>query len=701
MKSYFYDIENYPNFFLAVLIDLDCLQSDIDDYIRADIHDNIPDRQAALERIQPIIFMVMYDGTEVIDEMDAFLTFIDNPDVFLIGFNNNEYDDIVLNYNIIKSRRLGLKRSTLTVLDDTYKTGNDIITDGSKMVKWQPIFKNYNQRYGSIDLYKSLYETIHRKSLKQTMINLKWYNVLDLPIKPGSIILWEQVEHLIYYCINDVLGTRAFYFHNIKEVKMKIAASKLYSVSLINKNRSAIADALLQKEYLARTGLRYRDIKDRKTFRSVIVLKDIIDPRIEFTAKPFIAYHQRLLNSILQVSNPKILNADIPFGNNVYSFKNGGLHSKDTPEIFISTDEYAYEDGDVTSYYPMEVIINKIAPNHIYQPVFTAIGEFFTFERINAKRVPKDDIQLYEEAQTKADVLKIVINSGIFGKFGYELGWLLDLLCLYKVTINGQLKLLKWVEMLEYENFEVVSVNTDGVTAKVPRNRLQEYYDLSNAWGKLFGLNVEFNEYKRYIRLNVNSYFAEYTNGKVKTKGRFLTEIAIEKGYDKPIVAKALINYYQHNIPIMDTLKQSTDIYDFCMSQKIGSEYSPILHSVINKVVVTNPLQKNIRYYVSTNKNTLTGKLLKHKGTKTISVLKSTITLFNKLYPVNDISEYNIDYNYYHAEIMKLVYELEKVSYKKMKKTAGSMFNEIGYNTDIKALYVKPPLEERSESSCQ
>jgi len=675
MKSYFYDLECYPNCLLGVFIPLDVSQEYIDMYCNADIANDETTMAEALAKIDPVTFLTIYDDERVVDQLSEMAVFIDNPDVLIIGFNNNEYDDTLMNYNIIRLRRLGHKPSTISMLRDIHETSGNIIDMGYNAVRFDPIFRNYKARYGSIDLFKSLYETINRKSLKQTMINLKWYNVLDLPIPPGTHITWDLLPKLVYYCTNDVLGTRAFYMHQIREVNMKRKASLIYGTLLVNKNRSAIADALLQKMYMERTGLKYYQLKDLRTFRTRITVGDILDPRIEFDAPVFKSYHDKLKTASFFVGEDKVMNQNLPFKGNLYQFKKGGLHSKDMPGVYRSNPKITYMDGDVTSYYPTEVVIRKIAPEHLHQPIFTAIGEYIKNDRISAKakaKALKVKAEI-EEAETIAEVLKIVLNSGIFGKFGYEKGWLYDMLALYKVTINCQLKLLKWIEMLEYAGFQVISVNTDGVTAKVERNRMEEYKELSIRWGKLFDYEVEFNEYDLYIRQNVNSYFAVYTNGKIKKKGRFLTDVAIEKGYDKPIVAKALIDYLKDGIPVMDTLKSSTDIYDFCMSQKLGESYHPEFHQMIDREHQITPLQKNIRYYVSKQG----GRIMKRSGVKVISVLKEQAVLFNKYFAANSMTDYNLDYNYYHREIMKIAYDISHQSTKIMKKTSGTMFDEL------------------------
>ena len=109
--------------------------------------------------------------------------------------------------------------------------------------------------------------------------------------------------------------------------------------------------------------------------------------------------------------------------------------------------------------------VYKIVPAHINEGVFVKLITWLRETRVAAKHskekyidgIPKDVL---------AQVLKIVINS-IYGKLGFERGDICDRLAVLKVTINGQLLLLKLCEELELNGIQVYSANTDGIVVKV------------------------------------------------------------------------------------------------------------------------------------------------------------------------------------------------------------------------------------------
>lgn len=291
-----------------------------------------------------------------------------------------------------------------------------------------------------------------------------------------------------------------------------------------------------------------------------------------------------------------------------------------------------------------------------------------------------------------ADGLKIVANSGLFGKFGFD-GWLLDKQCVYQVTVNGQLMLIMLAEAFESNNIRPVSANTDGITSLVHLDNLNTYQDICTDWESKMKMTLEFANYAKYARTSVNDYIAVYDKWliskddvhDVKRKGDFVTDIAVNKGYSHPIVPIAIDKYFLHNIPVRQTIENHNNIYDFCMSVKTGDSYDKEFIQVINGEIVTNQLQKNVRYYVSKSGGGLTKK---HKYTGQVSTMaKSTnIIPFNNYYEVDSFKDYDIDYDYYirkaweiinkcNGNIVKGTKGFSKTGRKKVKDCSNGLFN--------------------------
>jgi hypothetical protein len=661
MQAHIYDIEVYPNGLWASFIPVTASQEALHEYIEADIDKEYDAKEAALIKLDIKVFGI-FGSRNDLKELVHFL----NTVPILIGYNNKLYDNLIMDMLCIKYTQLS-RYDTNQITSEAYQLSQDIINAQGMNIRYSnPTFKKYSHPYISIDLMAVLFESIERKSLKQVAINLKWYRIQDLPYHFTTNLKPNQQDYVIDYNINDILITFALYWGQIDIIKLRIELGKLYDVNLLNASKSKTADILLSKFYTDATGLKYYDFKDLRTYHSTIHFGSLIDKRIKFSDSILITFLDKLKATIFNTSNKEFA-VNLIFRNQAYTVATGGLHSKDRAGIHLATNTMLLRDADVSSYYPKIVENLRVHPNHIDGTAFNNIAHTIIQERIEAK---------HAGFKIKAEGLKITLNSGIFGKFGFEMGWLYDLEALYKVTLNGQLFLLMLIERFEDNDIHVISANTDGIVVKLPIDKEELYYELCKQWCNTTGFELEYTDYSKYVYTSVNSYLAIKTNGKTKTKNEFVTEVQLNKGYNMPIVAIALNNYYIHNISIDDTLHNHTNIYDFCISQRIGEQFVAEYHELIHNQLVITKLQKNIRYYISTKGGTLMKKY-KDSPKRISGVAGETVVIFNDFFKVNDTKEYNIKYNFYKKECYKVINNIANIVTSKMKARSGSMFDSV------------------------
>lgn len=256
-------------------------------------------------------------------------------------------------------------------------------------------------------------------------------------------------------------------------------------------------------------------------------------------------------------------------------------------------------------------------------------------------------------------------------KLGFEYGFLYDLRAMYEVTINGQLNLLMLIEDLELAGIHVISANTDGIVSKVFKQQEDEYYSICKKWVVKTKFDLDYTIYKKYVRLNVNSYISIKEGNKVKTKNDFTYDIQINKGYYAPAIAKTLYEYYVNDNTDIESIIKTFDIYDYCISVKVGKQFRTELHTIKGSKENIEILQKDNRYFISKTG----GVLLKYKyeTSKYTNVIKGKyVTIFNTYYKSDN---YNIDYNWYLSKIREKINKINGEIYKDMKKTTGSMFD--------------------------
>lgn len=310
-----------------------------------------------------------------------------------------------------------------------------------------------------------------------------------------------------------------------------------------------------------------------------------------------------------------------------------------------------------TSYYPSIMISYKIAPKHLNAGAFVNMLSYLKDTRVKCKHTKDEDGYVIKGVPNKvgAEALKIVINS-IYGKLGSELFFLYDRFAQMQVTINGQLMTMTLVEELELNGIHVISANTDGIVIKLPKDKFDVYKDITDRWNEFNKMGADYETYKILVSRDINSFFAIQTNDETEYKGaldpkQYLKDL--KKGYDMPIVAKAVYEFFVNNTPVITTLQSSTDILDFCKTQNVGRQFDVVYGVKDNEGVKWVKSQRHIRFYVSTY-GVIVNKEHKVTGAKSVLASGKPVVILNSL-DDKPIEERNIDYKYYYDECYKII----------------------------------------------
>ena len=220
------------------------------------------------------------------------------------------------------------------------------------------------------------------------------------------------------------------------------------------------------------------------------------------------------------------------------------------------------------------------------------------------------------------------------------------------VTLNGQLLIMMLCEELELNNIEVISANTDGIVVKLYKKDKKLFDEITTKWCKKTKFGADSEEYLCYINRDINNYLIQETNGKISYKGALnpkMYAIDLSKGYDMPIVAQAVVNYFIDNKPIMESLYECKNILDFCKTQNVGKQFH--VEFATNSGFET--LQRNVRYYVSTNGGVI-------YKTHNIDNTKNNLCAGYKVKILNTLDDSRIElrsinYQYYYDECMKII----------------------------------------------
>lgn len=731
---YAYDVEILPNLFSISVINLN-------DYLNV-FKDIVNKKGKAIPLVQVLSVKEIKDKLDKVKHKSFYITDTNDEQLLdmlsyfnnlapyrdknnkahishLFGYNSMNYDKLMVAAFLMNATNCN---NTKELIKKLYETSKRIIEFQDNKEKFRQDYyldtlRNYQLPYTDIDVMRIFAlnkcgkgvntngETIYfPKSLKQTSINLQWYELLEYELPPinekdahfyykdptkramsieqlnALIDKWDRyiiddwIEDELHYNLNDVFIVGEIVRLNIDEIKARYAISKSYEVDVLNSSRSNIADILFEKFYSEFSGLHPSQWKGKKTERTRMSFKRVIFPWIKFKTEPL----KKLLEEMRDVTISSIGKAsflrEITINNLTYTIATGGLHSQDIPRELISSvsftgkikenediwnnlndDDFIYVHADVASFYPSLIAEHNIAPAHINEGSFVKLVKWMRNARVEAKHSKEEYIDGIQK-DILVLVLKIVINS-IYGKLGYEYGDICDKLAVLKVTINGQLALLMLCEELEINGIEVVSANTDGIVVKLYKKKKEIYDNIISNWQKYTKLSLDSEEYKCYINRDINNYLIEELNGKRTYKGALNPNMYLadlQKGYDMPIVAKAVEAYFLDNKPIMETLYEARNILDFCKTQNIGRQF----HVEISCINKNNKIgfieyQRNIRYYVKNNGDNL---FKVHNINKNKSNLCAgyTCKILNTL-DDERIEMRDINYNYYYKECMKII----------------------------------------------
>lgn len=618
---YVYDLESFPNFFSAVFRSIE-EPSDTRSFV---LHEQ------------------RNDSRELVGFLEGLPT--------LVGYNNHSYDDLLL--NLILKRRPGNNPGRLNRASNHIINAPSIYTDDK--VK-ELVFGDLE----SIDLMKLLGFDKAMISLKHIAVKLRHDRIQDLPRAHDAMIGGDEIEDVLDYNFNDVLITEKLFHETQSARNMRKQLGDHYNVKLSSASDSIIADKLMAKFYLEYTGEQWNDVRQRRTERDAIPLSNVIASDVYFESDRLQLCKDRVHDYVVGRNTSKVID-NFKFGYSSYNLARGGIHSVNAPTIFTNKD-FELVDVDVAAYYPNLGINMKVSPRHLsdnFPEIYRNIVDARLKAKANKKNDPLDGV--IDEG------LKISINS-VFGKMGYINSWLYDLEQLYRITINGQLYLLMLIEWLEEAQFPVIYANTDGITAQVKSQRMDEFNELCDKWQNHTQLMLEYSFYQKMVVRDVNNYLILDCDGKRKEKGAFMTKDSQEgepvakklsKAYSMPVLSEAVKAYFIDGIEPQVFIPQQDDILDFCLSQKVGKQYDLYYvcivyddHDQPNETFYK--LQKTNRFYLSKKG----GKLLKHKREEDRwenMVKDRKVTILNDYAQTGIQYHEEIDYSFYIAEAWKMI----------------------------------------------
>ena len=586
--------------------------------------------------------LITYEISEDKNDLGKIVALFQLKEFYFCGFNNKSYDDVLINYLIMRFDDLRYK----PIFEITW-----LIKSMSDKIIKEPVanWVDYKHAYlfNSFDLMTMSFSAKNRVGLKELEVTMGFPNVMEYEGDFSKNVPKELKDKVIEYNQNDVLATGELLNLKKNDIELRLKLNEKYKINVLSKDNVNMGMEILKKEYLEKTNKTWDDIKDLKTPCQLVSFKNIIFDFIQYTTPTL----QKLLEKLKKVSidpNNKDFREVFEIGGVVHNISLGGLHSINNAEIIIPDEDELLLDYDVDSYYPSCLIVNNLYPKHLGIE-FVGIYKNIRDERVEAKK---------DKNSFLADSFKYAIN-GLSGNLQSQYSWTYDPELVVKLRINCQLMILMLIEKFDLLGAKIVQSNTDGILIKIKKSLLPEIEKAKDEWCKLTKLSMSKEEFERFYQYDVNNYIGVkkgFTETKdpelIKKKGFFVDEINLGKGMSPKVIAKSLINYFVYNISPEETLKEDKDIKDYLTYQRVSRDF--IVEYNGEKSLHIN------RFYMSTNG----GILIKYKMEKggkaqaTRLCATSPVTIYNK-FEDKPFEEYKVNYRYYKNEIYKIINELE------------------------------------------
>ena len=527
----------------------------------------------------------------------------------------------------------------------------------------------WKMKMGQIDVFKLHHwdNPAKRSSLKWIQYSMDWQNILDMPIHHETEIrTQEDLDTILEYCINDVKSTKEIYNRSKSQVGLRKELTKTYDINMFSASEPRISKEIFGYYLSQNLNIPKRDLKQMRTYRDTIKVKDIILPYVSFTSPEFKLLHERFKSLEIDASKLKgSFKYHINYKDVKTHFGLGGAHGATAKGMYESTDDMLIMSSDVTSFYPNLAIKNQWSPGHFPKEAFSDQYEWFFEER---KKIPKSNPMNY--------VYKIILNS-TFGLSNDVNSFFYDPELCMRITINGQLTLMMLYEQIMERIPGAIALlqNTDGVETIIPKQYYELYMEICEEWEHTTSLNLEHDQYQKLVLSDVNNYIGvnNYVNvditkwrevkqkqphylfkvdndkfsfAPVKLKGRFDFQ-DLHKNKSKLVIPKALYQYFVNDVLPEEYLEENKNILDYCIGGKSKGQWQQVARSIENGSFKEEKLQKINRYFIS------------KQGVKIIKVNKDDAreiqleagrwvqTVFNKMDVKPKWELYNIDKLYY------------------------------------------------------
>ena len=479
------------------------------------------------------------------NDNQAVRDYVSQPDLIFCGYNSKHYDS-----HILKAICCGADPTLIKQISDFI-----VVEDRPG---WEHWFIRQNRFW--FDHFDLMDDTQVGTSLKHIEAHMGW-NIEETQVdfNIDRPLTQEEIESTIFYCKWDVKATAKLLTmrKGYLQAKLNVARTKgipdtkaLYMTNA--RLTAAFLDAVATERYDERE-YHYPDNLDLSLIPTEVIR---FFDRLHDTSIP----SKELFNSKLTI--------DVDGAEAVIGF--GGIHHARPNYSERASGNRVIRNFDVASLYPSLMVYNGYTSRNI--PSADRFAEVY-HTRLKAKQTGDE---------FTANTLKLILNT-TYGASLATTNPLYDPLMGRSVCITGQLYILELAMryLRECKTVRIIQLNTDGIMISIDEDEMDAIYRVNDEWQESKSLLLEEDRIRFIMEKDVNNYVMVFENGKVKTKGAYVTfgvagAGAFSINNNHTIVKKAVIDYFVNGTPVEDTIDKCDDIHEFQIIAKAGGGYKSV-----------------------------------------------------------------------------------------------------------------------------
>jgi hypothetical protein len=547
--------------------------------------------------------------------------FLQRPGATLVGFNNRDFDNVVVAAFCAGRTEAEIKRISDAIINQ-------------RLAPWAALrqFMLPEVRFDSIDLIEVAPSFV---GLKAYGARMHMPRLQDMPIEHDAPLPAEREAELLGYCHNDIDTTAELLRRLEGELTLRVEMSRRYGVDLRSKSDAQMAE----HAYITSMGLRRQENAVPATVRyAPPAFLQFADPALQELLG-------RIAGHVFAV-NPKTGHVVLPdflggmtvrFAGGEYQLGVGGIHSvHDRQVCHVAGSADVICDLDAASFYPSIILECGFVP--------TALGRAFVDEY---RKIYEQRLAAKRSGDRVTDAtLKIALN-GTFGKLASRYSVLYSPDLMLAVTLTGQLTLLMLIERLEGIGATTLSANTDGIAIRYSRQLERHVRAVVEEFSALSRFVFEFTPYRALAMKDVNNYFAVKPDRSIKVRGIY-APLSLKKNPTAQVCADAVGQWLAHGTPLQATIRRAP-FRDFISARNVtggGEQLGEPLGRVVRWYQSNDPALQPIRYLSNGNK------VPKTEGARACMVLADPVA-----HPAD------LDYDWYRREALKIAVAVGCASY--------------------------------------